>query len=302
MSAGRVLADIGNVPAGQGRWQREYRIGQSGTVDLGRILAQVAVVPMACDRATLVGVDGDEEMLAALTAREDGGTLRITGEIPFKPGGGSGPFSGTFYGSGIQVNNFSGGTFISSGGSSHAMIINGREVDLARYVRIVVAVPAATSLKVSGLLGTAAIAGDLDGAVDFSPQYTAELSAPGSVASLDGDVAGSGTATVGTVRGDASIEVSGSGRFSVGRASGAVTAEVSGSGHVTIAAGTSRSLRASVSGSGSVCHDGIVAGSARLRVSGSGRVTAATVRGSVDPKVSGSGQITANGQTYRPRW
>lgn len=301
MSEGRALADISQVPAGHGQWQREYRIGNAGTVDLGRMLAQVAIVPMACDRVTLVGVDGDPEMLAALTAREDGGALRIEGEIPFKAGSGSGPFSGTFYGSGIQVNNFGGGTFVSSGGSSHAMMIEGREVDLSRYVRLVVAVPSAAGVRVSDLLGTVAITGDLDGSVDFSPSFMAELVAPGSVASLAGDVAGSGSATIGAVEGGADMEVSGSGSFCLGKASGPVAAGVSGSGRVTVCAGTSESLRASVSGSGRVAHQGVITGDARLRVSGSGHVNAVTVLGTVDPKVSGSGSIIANGRTYRPR-
>jgi hypothetical protein len=98
MAAGHALADISNLPTGQGQWQRQYRIGQAGTVTLGRMLAQVAIVPMAADRATVVGVDGDPDMLAALTARDNGRGLRIEGDIPFKPGSGHGPFRGTFSG------------------------------------------------------------------------------------------------------------------------------------------------------------------------------------------------------------
>ncbi len=302
MSAGHALADISNLPTGQGQWQRQYRIGQSGTVILGRMLAQVAIVPMPADRATLIGVDGDPEMLAALTAQNEGGALRIEGGIPFKPGSGHSSFGGTFFGSGVTV--ISGGSvsYSSSGGSGHAVIIEGREVDLSRYIRLVLAVPAATSVRVSDLLGTIGITADLDGSLDFSPSFLAELVATGSVASLTGDLSGSGSALIGAVAGDADMEVSGSGSFRIGEACGSVTAKVSGSGSVAIGGGTSTQLRASVSGSGSVRHQGVTTGDARLRVSGSGQVHAATVGGTVDPKVSGSGSITANGRTYRPRW
>jgi hypothetical protein len=301
MSAGHALADISNLPTGRGQWQREYRIGQAGTVILGRMLAQVAIVPMNADRVNLIGVDGDPEMLAALTARPEGRALRIEGAIPFKPGSGNGPFRGTFFGSGVTV--ISGGSFTSySSSGGHAVIIEGREVDLSRYIRLVLALPQATSVRVSDLLGTTGITGDLDGCLDFSPAFLAELVATGSVASLSGDVAGSGSAMIGTVTGDADMEVSGSGSFRIGEALSAVTAKVSGSGSVAIGGGTSTQLRASVSGSGSVRHLGTVTGDARLRVSGSGQVHATAVRGAVDPKVSGSGSITANGRTYRPRW
>lgn len=302
MSAGHALADIRNVPAGQGQWQRQYSTGQAGTVILGRMLAQVAVVPVNAGRCTLTGADGDPQMLAALTARLEGGALRIEGAIPFKPGSGHGPFRGTFSGSGITV--ISGGSFScsSSGGSGHTVIIDGREVDLSRYIRLVLAVPPATSVRVSDFLGTIGITGDLQGSLDFSPSFLAELVAAGSVGSLTGDLTGSGSAMLGAVAGDADIEVSGSGSFRIGEVLGNVTAKISGSGSVAIGGGTSTQLRASVSGSGSVSHQGVTTGDARLRVSGSGQVCAATIYGAVDPKVSGSGSITANGRTYRPRW
>ncbi len=302
MSAGHALADVRNLPAGQGQWRRQYSTGQAGTVILGRMLAQVAVVPVPADRCTLVGADGDPEMLAALAARLEGRALRIEGDIPFKPGGGHGPFRGTFSGSGVTV--ISGGSFScsSSGGHGHTVIIEGREVDLSRYIRLVLTVPAATSVQVSDLLGTVGITGDLDGSLDFSPAFLAELVAAGSVGSLTGDLTGSGSAMLGAVAGDADMEVSGSGSFRIGEVLGSVTAKVSGSGSVAIGGGTSTQLRASVSGSGSVCHQGLITGGARLRVSGSGNVIAAAVRGAIDPKVAGSGSITANGRTYRPRW
>jgi hypothetical protein len=303
MSAGHALADIRNLPAGQGRWQRQYSASQAGTVILGQMLAQVAVVPVNAGRCTLTAVDGDPEMLAALTARPEGGALRIEGAIPFKPGSGHGPFRGTFFGSGVTV--ITGGSFsysASSGGGGHAVIIDGREVDLSHYIRLVLAVPPATSLRVSDLLGTIAITGDLQGSVDFSPSFLAQLIAPGSVGSLTGDLTGSGSAMLGAVTGDTDLEVSGSGSFRIGEVLGSVTAKVSGSGSVAIGGGTSTRLRASVSGSGTVAHQGVTTGDARLRVSGSGQVHAATVCGAVDPKVTGCGSITANGRTYRPRW
>ena len=302
-SAGRALADARNVPTGQGRWQQHYSAREARMVVIGRMLAQVAVIPMLTDRCTLVGVDGDPEMLDALTARSDGRTLHIEGDLPFKPGGGNGPFSGTFFSGGnvTMTVGGAGGSFYSSGGRS-MFLIDGREVDIDRYIRLVLAVPAAASVQVRGLIGAAGIAGDLDGDVDFSPSCQAELVTAGRVGSLTGDITGSGSATIGAVDGNAEIEISGSGSILAGSVGGAVDARVSGSGSVAVEGGHSTRLRASVSGSGSVQHHGTVAGDARLRVSGSGHIRASVVRGDLDPKVSGSGSITANGQTYRPRW
>lgn len=305
MSSGQVLADVRNLPTGQGQWQKHYSASEARTVVLGTMLAQVALVPMAGNSFSIVGVDGDPEMLAAITTRSDGGTLRIEGSLPFRPGGRNGPFSGTTFFSGGNVTmtvGSVGGSFYSSGGGRSMFIIDGREVDIDRYIRLVVAVPAAANVQVRGLIGAAGIAGDLDGDLEFSPSYQAELVTYGRVRSLTGDITGSGSATVGAVDGSAEIEISGSGSVRAGSVGGAVDARVSGSGSVAVGGGSSARLRASVSGSGHVDHRGDIRGDARLRVSGSGQVYASSVFGSVDPKVTGSGSITANGTTYRPRW
>lgn len=303
MSSGQALADVRNLPTGQGQWQEHYSAGEARTIVLGRMLAQVAIVPMG-NRCSVIGVDGDPEMLAAITTRSDGRTLRIEGGLPFKPGGGNGPFRGTFFSGGnvtMTVGSV-GGSFYSSGGGRSTFIINGREVDLDRYIRLVLAVPAAANVQVRGLVGAAGIAGDLDGDLEFSPSYRAELVTAGRVGSLTGDITGSGSATIGAVDGNAEIEVSGSGSVRTGSVGGTVDARISGSGSVGIDGGVSTRLRASVDGSGHVDHRGEISGDARLRVSGSGQIYVSTVYGDVDPEVSGSGSISANGKTYRPRW
>lgn len=303
MSSGQALADVRNLPTGQGQWQQHYSTGEARTIVLGRMLAQVAIVPMG-NRCSVIGVDGDPEMLAAITTRSDGGTLRIEGGLPFKPGGGNGPFRGTFFSGGnvtMTVGSV-GGSFYSSGGGRSTFIIDGREVDLDRYIRLVLAVPPSANVQVRNLVGVAGITGDLDGDLDFSPSYQAELVTAGRVGSLTGDITGSGSATVAAVDGDADIDISGSGSLRIGAAGGVVDARIAGSGNVSIDGGVSTRLRASVSGSGHVDHRGEISGDARLRVSGSGQIYVSTVFGSVDASVSGSGSISANGKTYRPRW
>lgn len=305
MGAGRTLADRDSLPTGKGQWQKQYNASQVSRIVLGQMLGYVGIVPMPVAQCSVIGYDGDPEMLRALTARIDGRSLVLEGQIPFKEGSAGRNFGsgGVFFDGDVTIVNGSFTSFstTSSGPGGTTMIINNREVDLDRLIRVVLVVPETTDVKVTDLIGVTGITDRLDAAVDFSPAYRSELHARNTVRSLTGDISGSGSASVGGVTEDAELEISGSGSFQAGAVEGTIDAKVSGSGRIIVGGGTSRRLRASVSGSGHVQHNGTVSGDARLRVSGSGSVTAARVQGEVDPKVTGSGLITVNGQTYRPR-
>lgn len=297
LGAGRMMSDRNNLPT-TGR--RQERFPAVRKIVLGRMVAQVAIIPMPVAQISLIGYDGDAEMMSALRGSIEGGVLRLNGEIPFKPGSANNAFgrtSGIFVGGNVVIG---GSSFSSSSGGGDTIILDGREVDLGRSIRFGLVVPQDVDVKIGGLIGAIGITDHLDGELDFSPSVRAELVAR-SVESLVGDLNGSGKATVGAVTGDADMEVSGSGSFQVGSVSGKVDAQVSGSGDISVGGGASHKLRASVSGSGMIHHNGVVTGDARLSVSGSGEVTAATVRGEVDRSVSGSGYIRANGKTYRKR-
>jgi hypothetical protein len=300
LGAGTTLSNRDNLPTGKGRMNQSFG-GDIRKIVLGRMLAQVAIVPMDVPQPSLVGYDGDEQMLAAVKGNVAGTTLTLKGEIPFKAGGAHNPFgSNVFMGGNVTITGGSFSSFSSSGGSGGTIILDGREVDLDRSIQLVLIIPKTTNIKVSGLIGAVGITDYLDAELDFSPSIRAELVASG-VKSLIGDLSGSGKASLTSVTEDADLEVSGSGTFTIGEVAGNVDAKVSGSGNVTISRGTSLKFRGSVSGSGNVSHYGTVRGNARLRVSGSGNAVATRVDGEVDRSVTGSGQVTVNGTTYRPR-
>ena len=301
LGASASLANRNNLPTRKGRRQEQFSTSHISRVEFGQMLAQVAVVPMDVDRITLIGYDGDEEMLRAVRGYVEGSTLKLEGQIPFLPGGGSGRGSHMVFGDVVGGVTIMGGSVYAGGSIGGDVIMShGRVVDLDRAIQFALVVPTTMNIKVSDLIGAIGITDHLDATLDFSPSIRAELSAS-SVNALIGDIHGSGKVTLDSVSDNADLEVSGSGSFHVGSVGGEIQAKVSGSGDVTINGGNSRRLRATVSGSGNVNHHGVVTGGARLRVSGSGHVNAVRVDGDVDAKVSGSGSIYANGRSYEPR-
>lgn len=303
-AASTALASRDTLPTGPGRSQSTYDTADIDRIVLGRMLAQIAVVPMpSASTITVVAHDGDQAMLSALHGSIQGRTLRLDGDMPFKPGTSTSFGSGTFIGGNVTSMTVVNGRVVSGSTSSGGgtIILDGREVDLARSIKLVLAVPPTIDLAVRDLIGAVGITGDLEGDLDFAPTVQTHLVAAG-VADFYGDLRGSGRATIAAVSGDADIQVSGSGTCILGSVTGNVNATISGSGDVTIQSGTTRRLRAQVSGSGDIRHGGTVAGDARLSVSGSGDIRIATVTGDVDHSVAGVGEITANGRTYSPRW
>lgn len=300
LGASRSLADVNRLPAVGVQRQERFDADGVEQVVLGRMLAQVAVIPMQTDVVTLVGYGGDKAMLERLSVSVRGGRLTVSGEVPLLPGRSSGTY---FFGDSVTVNVTGSGSFtsFSSGSGSKRLIVDSREVDLDRAIQIGIVVPVSMGVKVAGMAGAIGVAGDLAGVLDFSPSLTVDLYAH-RVGSLAGDVSGASHAVIERVDGEAAVEISGSGAVALGGVDGAADLHVSGSGLISIAGGRTDRLRARVSGSGRIRHDGVVTGDARLRVSGSGSVSAARVEGDVDRSVSGSGTVRANGERHTSRW
>jgi len=305
LGASHDLANRNNLPTHHARRQENFDASRINKITLGRMLAQVAIIPTNVNQITLIGYGGDERMMAAVKGRVEGSTLKFDGDIPFKSGGGHNSFghsrfgNNAFVGGNITIGNGSFTSFSSSGGGD-MIVLDGREVDLERAIQLVLMVPTTMNVKVGGLIGAVGITDHLDAELDFSPSIRAELSAS-SVRSLIGDLSGSGKVTLGNVIEDADLEITGSGSFRVNTIGGKITARVTGSGNIVVEQGTSRILRASVTGSGQVRHGGTV-DTARLSVTGSGHILAANVRGDVDHDITGSGTITFNGKTNDSRW
>lgn len=307
LAVSSALATRANLPSGPGLGQDRYDAAGVDKIVLGRMLAQIAVVPMeGIGTITVATHDGDRDMLSALRGTLQGRTLRLDGTLPFKSSAAGHSFgSGTFIGGNATVTGMTmvngrlvSGTIVSG---SDTIILDGREIDLARTLKLVLVVPSTIDLAIRDLIGAVGITDDLDGRLDFAPTVQTHLVAAG-ITAFDGDLRGSGRATIAAVSGDTDIQVTGSGTCVLGSVTGTVNAKISGSGDVTIQSGTTRRLRAQVSGSGDIRHRGTVTGDAHLSVSGSGDVHLATVTGEVDHSVTGSGRITANGRTYHSRW
>ncbi|WP_335991693.1 GIN domain-containing protein [Glycomyces sp. MUSA5-2] len=309
-TASTDLANRASLPTGPGLGQQQYAAAEVDKIILGKMLAQVAVVPMpGVDTITVVAHGGDSAMLAALRGTVTGRTLRLEGTLPFKPGTARTSGSVNYIGGNVTVTGMtvingrvvSGTTVTGSGSLGDTVILDGREVDLDRSIQLVVVIPARLDLAVRDLIGAVGITDDLAGFLDFAPSVRCDLVAAG-VNDFEGELRGSGRVTVAAVAFDADVQVTGSGTCVLGSVAGAADLKISGSGDVTVQGGTTTRLRAQVTGSGDIRHGGTVTGKARLRVSGSGDIRVHTVTGEVDQGVAGSGEITANGQTYRPRW
>lgn len=306
LGAGRELADRKGLPTSHPRINRSWSPREVHTIKLGTMLGQVAIMPQQTDRVSLVGYGGDELMINHLRANVQGGVLYVEGELPFKPGhsGGFGNGSYNVFGDGIVITGGSvhiGGSFSSGGrGGQRMLIVNGREVDLSRYIQLALIVPVGINVRIGDMVGAVGIGPNLGGTLDFSARFDTHVFAY-DVTELTGEVSGQGHAEVQSVRDSADIHVSGQGDFVLGSVGGKFDAHVSGQGNIRVGGGNSRSMRARVSGQGSIGHHGTVLGSATLKVSGMGSINAFRVSGDVDARVTGMGQIVANGRVYHSR-
>lgn len=307
LGAGRNLADRKGLPTSRPQINQSWKPREVRTIKLGTMLGQVAIMPQQTDRVSLAGFGGDEQMISRLRTVVRDGTLYVEGELPFKPvrssrfGGGS----YNLFGDGVVITGDSlhiGGGFSTGGrGGQRMLIVDGREVDLSRYIQLVLVVPVGTNVRVGDMVGAVGIGPSLGGALDFSARFDTRIFAY-DVTELTGKVSGQGCVEVQLVHQSADIQVSGQGDFILGSVGDEFDASVSGQGSIRVNGGNSRSMRASVSGQGSIIHDGTVLGGASLKVSGMGDINARKVSGAVDARVSGMGKIVANGKTYRSRW
>jgi hypothetical protein len=141
-----------------------------------------------------------------------------------------------------------------------------RDDDNRGHLLIKVTVPKGTPVKISDLVGNAAI-GDTYGPVSLE-----------SVAS---------DSTIGKVS-QASVSLGGSGKIAITDVAGELKLEIAGSGRVT--SGHAGSVRADIAGSGDA-QLGNVSGGVKIDIAGSGDFTAARVNGPVHVDIAGSGNV-----------
>lgn len=138
-----------------------------------------------------------------------------------------------------------------------------------------ITVPPGTPVKVDNFIGDATV-GDLKSTFDFSTSG-GDVKV-GEVTAADVSIAGSGDITLGTVTGNAEIEIAGSGSVRSGNTLDAKI-DIAGGGDVTL---------------------GVVNGMLEIDIAGSGEVVAQSVDGRVDIDVAGSGDVTINGGRADP--
>lgn len=134
------------------------------------------------------------------------------------------------------------------------------------HLLIKVTVPKGTPIKISDLIGNAAV-GDTYGPISLE-----------SVAS---------DATIGKVS-QANVSLGGSGKIAIADVSGELKLEIAGSGRIT--SGHAGSVRADIAGSGEA-QLGTISGGVNIDIAGSGDFTAAKVNGPVHVDIAGSGNV-----------
>jgi hypothetical protein len=134
------------------------------------------------------------------------------------------------------------------------------------HLVIKVTVPKGTPIKISDLIGNAAI-GDTYGPVSLE-----------SVAS---------DATIGKVS-QANVSLGGSGKIAIADVAGELKLEIAGSGRIT--SGHAGNVRADIAGSGDA-QLGTISGGVNIDIAGSGDFTAARVNGPVHVDIAGSGNV-----------
>jgi hypothetical protein len=233
-----------------------------------------------------------------------------------------GPFSASYKGSELRLENIGGRVEIEVGGSNITVSITGKPEELAlievassgsavsiesrrRHKRvsgdpedvahIQISVPRGTNLTIDGLTGEAAI-DSVGGNLKLEAwALDAEI---GDMRNSALEIAGSGDISLGATAGDLKIEIAGSGSVEAG---GADQAEVSiaGSGDVTVG-DVRRGLTAEIAGSGDI-HVESVNGPVKVGLAGSGDVT--IERGRANPlqvEIIGSGDFEFGGEAVDP--
>jgi hypothetical protein len=295
-------------------------------LNLGRMLAQVAIHVNPQASAISVKGFGDESTLRNISADVSGGTLSISAPLPFvaedsvtrsRSHRGShfqgNVFGGTVVGKVVRGDMVVSGGNISIGNGSVVMgggisIINdvvyydGREVDMNRKIVLVITVPSETSIEMKDNLGNMGVGGELQGELDLELSAAASVYAD-SVRSLRSRISGSGSIQLGTVHGRTKVKISGSGSLDAHELKGNINASISGSGRIIVSGtqSTSGDVDISISGSGAFTHNGTV-DDVDFSISGMGTITIPRATGKVKHSISGMGSAQVNGRSYRPRW
>jgi len=187
-----------------------------------------------------VDVSGSKELVGGLSVRNEGGSLYIDGSDS------------------VSYNVWDWQHWFDF---SHI-----HDVDNQGHVSIKVTVPKGTPVKISDLIGNAAI-GDTYG--------------PVSLESVSSD------ATIGKVS-EANVSLGGSGKIAIADVWGELKLDIAGSGRIT--AGHAGSIRADIAGSGDA-QIGSVSNGVTIDIAGSGDFTAAKVNGPVRVDIAGSGNV-----------
>lgn len=187
-----------------------------------------------------VDVSGSKELVGGLTVKNEGGSLYIDGSND------------------IAYNVWDWRHWFDF---SH---INDSERD--GHLSIKVTVPKGTPIKISDLIGNAAI-GDTFGPVSL--ELVASDATIGKVSQADISLGGSGKIAIADVWGELKLDIAGSGRITAGHA-GNVRADIAGSGDAQI---------------------GSVSNGIKIDIAGSGDFTAAKVNGPVNVDIAGSGNV-----------
>lgn len=141
-----------------------------------------------------------------------------------------------------------------------------RDDDRQGHLSIKVTVPKGTPIKISDLIGNAAI-GDTYGPVSL--ESVSSNATIGKVSQANVSLGGSGKIAIADVWGELKLEIAGSGRITAGHA-GSVRADIAGSGDAQI---------------------GSISGGVKIDIAGSGDFTAAKVNGPVNVDIAGSGNV-----------
>lgn len=144
-------------------------------------------------------------------------------------------------------------------------------------------------LEVSGC--STATVGDVAGELSVDLAGSGRINA-GAVGSLDADVAGSGDIAVGAVAAGANIDIAGSGAVTLASLNGDFSTDGAGSGSVTIQGGTITMASVDLAGSGDITIGASVQ-TLDVNIVGSGDVDVTGTVGDIDAEIAGSGNVTA---------
>lgn len=267
---------------------RTWAPGKVHTIKLKTMLGLIAVLPQQTDRVTLAVYGSDKQMIN-LRTNVQGGVLNIEGELPFKPS----LLDGLLGFRGVDLS-------FSVPGVRRILFVDGRRIDLSRYIQLVLTVPIGTNVSIGNLIGAIGIGSNL-GRLDFSSSFDANVYAR-SVAVFTGEIRGHNKVQVRRVDNSTAINVSGRGSCVIGSVGGVFNAHASDFGKVHVEGSRSHAMRAEVSGHASIRHGGIVLGETHLWARDTGTIDVRQIKGKIHSRASDLGVITVDSQMCDMHW